>query len=56
MNEGKNLTSMDEFSTPRPVLLAVDDDPNTLAGSSTSFVSATAATTASRVRTHRKRA
>ena len=30
MNEGKNLTSMDEPSTPEPVLLAVDDDPNTL--------------------------
>jgi thioredoxin reductase (NADPH) len=30
MNEGKNLTSMDEISTPEPVLLAVDDDPNTL--------------------------
>jgi thioredoxin reductase (NADPH) len=30
MNEGKNLTSMEETSTPEPVLLAVDDDPNTL--------------------------
>jgi thioredoxin reductase (NADPH) len=30
MNEGKNLTSMEEISTPEPVLLAVDDDPNTL--------------------------
>jgi thioredoxin reductase (NADPH) len=30
MNEGKNLTSMEESSTPGPVLLAVDDDRNTL--------------------------
>jgi thioredoxin reductase (NADPH) len=30
MNEGKNLTRMEETSTPEPVLLAVDDDPNTL--------------------------
>jgi len=30
MNEGKNFTSMEESSTPEPVLLAVDDDPNTL--------------------------
>ena len=30
MNEGKKLTSMEETSTPEPVLLAVDDDPNTL--------------------------
>jgi thioredoxin reductase (NADPH) len=30
MNEGKNLTSMEETATPEPVLLAVDDDPNTL--------------------------
>ena len=30
MNEGKNLTSMEEISTPEPVLLAVDDDPKTL--------------------------
>jgi thioredoxin reductase (NADPH) len=30
MNEGENLTSMEESSTPGPVLLAVDDDPNTL--------------------------
>jgi thioredoxin reductase (NADPH) len=30
MNEGKNLTSMEETSTTEPVLLAVDDDPNTL--------------------------
>ena len=30
MNEGKNLTSMEETSTPEPVLLAVDDDPDTL--------------------------
>jgi thioredoxin reductase (NADPH) len=30
MNEGKKLTSMEEPSTPEPVLLAVDDDPNTL--------------------------
>jgi thioredoxin reductase (NADPH) len=29
MNEGKNLTSMEETATPEPVLLAVDD-PNTL--------------------------
>jgi thioredoxin reductase (NADPH) len=30
MNDGRNLTSMEEISTPEPVLLAVDDDPNTL--------------------------
>jgi thioredoxin reductase (NADPH) len=30
MNEGKNLTSIEDTSTPEPVLLAVDDDPNTL--------------------------
>jgi thioredoxin reductase (NADPH) len=30
MNEGKNLTGMEEISTPEPVLLAVDDDPKTL--------------------------
>ena len=30
MNEGKNLTRMEEISTAEPVLLAVDDDPNTL--------------------------
>ena len=30
MNESKNLTSIEEPSTPEPVLLAVDDDPNTL--------------------------
>src|SRR5918994_2431377 len=30
MNEGKNLTSMEESSTPGTVLLAVNDDPNTL--------------------------
>jgi thioredoxin reductase (NADPH) len=30
MNEGKNLTTMEEIPTPEPVLLAVDDDPNTL--------------------------
>jgi thioredoxin reductase (NADPH) len=30
MTEGKKLTSMEETSTPEPVLLAVDDDPNTL--------------------------
>jgi thioredoxin reductase (NADPH) len=30
MNGGKNLTSMEEISTPEPVLLAVDDDPITL--------------------------
>jgi thioredoxin reductase (NADPH) len=30
MNEGKNLTRMEETSTPEPVLLAVDDDPSTL--------------------------
>src|ERR671916_164872 len=30
MNEGKNLTSMEEPSTPGPVLLAVEDDRNTL--------------------------
>src|SRR5829696_3932746 len=30
MNEGKNLTSIEETSKPEPVLLAVDDDPNTL--------------------------
>jgi thioredoxin reductase (NADPH) len=30
MNESKNLTSIEETSTPEPVLLAVDDDPNTL--------------------------
>jgi thioredoxin reductase (NADPH) len=30
LNEGNNLTSMEETSTPEPVLLAVDDDPNTL--------------------------
>src|ERR671920_380369 len=30
MNEGKHLTRMEETSTPEPVLLAVDDDPNTL--------------------------
>src|SRR5215210_767530 len=30
MDEGKNLTSMEESSTPEPVLLAVDDDPNAL--------------------------
>jgi thioredoxin reductase (NADPH) len=30
MNEGKNFTSIEETSTPEPVLLAVDDDPNTL--------------------------
>jgi thioredoxin reductase (NADPH) len=30
MDEGKNFTSMEESSTPEPVLLAVDDDPNAL--------------------------
>jgi thioredoxin reductase (NADPH) len=30
MDEGKNLTGMEETSTPEPVLLAVDDDPDTL--------------------------
>jgi thioredoxin reductase (NADPH) len=30
MNEGKHLTSIEDTSTPEPVLLAVDDDPNTL--------------------------
>src|SRR5215208_2109241 len=30
MNEGKNLTSIEETSKPEPVLLAVDDDPDTL--------------------------
>src|SRR5829696_5083525 len=30
MDEGKNFTSMEEPSTPEPVLLAVDDDPNAL--------------------------
>jgi thioredoxin reductase (NADPH) len=30
MNEGKNLTTIEETPTPEPVLLAVDDDPNTL--------------------------
>src|SRR5918994_3565232 len=30
MNEGKKLTSMDESSSSEPVLLAVDNDPNTL--------------------------
>jgi thioredoxin reductase (NADPH) len=30
MKEGKKLTSMEDPSTPEPVLLAVDDDPNTL--------------------------
>src|SRR5215218_8485964 len=30
MNEGTNLTGMEEISTPEPVLLAVDDDPKTL--------------------------
>jgi thioredoxin reductase (NADPH) len=30
MNDGRNLTSMEEISTPEPVLLAVDDDPNSL--------------------------
>jgi thioredoxin reductase (NADPH) len=30
MNESKNLTIIEETSTPEPVLLAVDDDPNTL--------------------------
>src|SRR5215217_2005399 len=30
MDESKNITSMEESSTSEPVLLAVDDDPNTL--------------------------
>ena len=56
MNEGKSLTRMEASSTPEPVLLAWTTTLALLAGSSMNFVSAMAATIASRVRAHRKRA